>query len=138
MLNRQGKARLIKWFDNGIAPSERDQLVHDVHRLVLLRNLKHQLNFVEFRSHKLVYRRYAGLYFVSAVDMADNELAMLESLHFLVELLDTYFDSVCELDLVFNFYKLHAIMDEVFLGGEVHECSRQRILDRLQYLDKLD
>lgn len=53
-----------------------------------------------------MYRRYAGLFFCAAVDQADNELATLEALHFFVEVLDAFFGNVCELDLVFNFYKV--------------------------------
>lgn len=45
---------------------------------------------------------------------------------------------MCELDLVFNFYKVYAILDECFLAGEVEETSKQVILDRLDYLDKLE
>lgn len=40
------------------------------------------------------------------VDANDNELAYLESIHFFVEVLDSFFGNVCELDLVFNFYKV--------------------------------
>jgi hypothetical protein len=32
---------------------------------------------------------------------------MLEFIHLFVEVLDQYFGSVCELDLVFNFYKVY-------------------------------
>jgi AP-2 complex subunit sigma-1 len=45
---------------------------------------------------------------------------------------------VCELDLVFNFYKVYAILDEVFLAGEIEETSKQVILERLEYLERLD
>lgn len=51
---------------------------------------------------------------------------------------DAFFGNVCELDLVFNFYKVYAILDEVFLAGEVEETSKSVILDRLEYLEKLD
>ena len=62
---------------------------------------------IEFRgSLKIVYRRYAGLFFCACVDANDNELAYLEALHFFVEVLDQFFGNVCELDLVFNFYKV--------------------------------
>ena len=64
-------------------------------------------NFLEFRNHKLVYRRYAGLFFTLCVDEVENELSMLEFIHLFVEVLDQYFGSVCELDLVFNFYKVY-------------------------------
>ncbi|KAL8905599.1 MAG: hypothetical protein Q9207_002549, partial [Kuettlingeria erythrocarpa] len=77
-----------------------------VHRLIAPRDQKHQSNFVEFRNLKIVYRRYAGLFFCVCVDANDNELAYLEAIHFFVEVLDSFFGNVCELDLVFNFYKV--------------------------------
>ena len=60
----------------------------------------------KFRNYKIVYRRYAGLFFCLCVDANDNELACLEAIHFFVEVLDAFFGNVCELDLVFNFYKV--------------------------------
>jgi hypothetical protein len=42
----------------------------------------------QFRSYKLIYRRYAGLFFTLCVDMNDNELLYFESIHLFVELLD--------------------------------------------------
>jgi AP-2 complex subunit sigma-1 len=82
-----------------------------VHRLIAPRDQKHQSNFVEFRNtSKIVYRRYAGLFFCACVDTNDNELAYLEAIHFFVEVLDAFFGNVCELDLVFNFYKVGASM----------------------------
>lgn len=109
-----------------------------VHRLVAPRDQKYQSNFVEFRNHKVVYRRYAGLFFCACVDTNDNELAFLEAIHFFVEVLDAFFGNVCELDLVFNFYKVYAILDEVFLAGEIEETSKQVVLTRLEHLDKLE
>ncbi len=60
----------------------------------------------QFRNFKIVYRRYAGLYFCICVDISDNNLAYLEAIHNFVEVLNEYFHNVCELDLVFNFYKV--------------------------------
>ena len=57
-------------------------------------------------TYKVIYRRYAGLFFSLCVDTNDNELAYLESIHLFVETLDMYFGNVCELDLVFNFNKV--------------------------------
>ena len=82
------------------------RLLLQVHRLVAPRDQKYQSNFVEFRNNKIVYRRYAGLFFCACVDANDNELAYLEAIHFFVEVLDSFFGNVCELDLVFNFYKV--------------------------------
>ena len=36
----------------------------------------------------------------------DNNLMYLEAIHNFVEVLNEYFHNVCELDLVFNFYKV--------------------------------
>lgn len=41
----------------------------------------------KFRNHKVVYRRYAGLFFCVCVDAEDNELAYLEAIHLFVEVL---------------------------------------------------
>ena len=43
----------------------------------------------QFRNHKVVYRRYAGLFFCICVDANDNELAYLEAIHLFVEVLGT-------------------------------------------------
>lgn len=134
--NRQGKTRLAKWY----APyndTEKIKLKEEVHRVVAPRDQKYLSNFVEFRNHKLVYRRYAGLFFCVCVDAGDNELAYLEAIHFFVEVLDAFFGNVCELDLVFNFYKVYAILDEVFLAGEIEETSKDVVLNRLEHLERL-
>lgn len=64
---------------------------------------------LQFRTHKVIYRRYAGLFFSMCVDITDNELAYLECIHLFVEILDHFFSNVCELDLVFNFHKVTAM-----------------------------
>ncbi|KAL9068983.1 MAG: hypothetical protein Q9161_005840 [Pseudevernia consocians] len=135
------KARCVPPIPSPSSPDPSLPLTPDtkqVHRLIAPRDQKHQSNFVEFRSLKIVYRRYAGLFFCVCVDANDNELAYLEAIHFFVEVLDSFFGNVCELDLVFNFYKVYAILDEVFLAGEIEETSKQVVLTRLEHLDKLE
>eukprot|EP00351_Strombidinopsis_sp_SopsisLIS2011_P000727 CAMPEP_0116881334 /NCGR_PEP_ID=MMETSP0463-20121206/13463_1 /TAXON_ID=181622 /ORGANISM="Strombidinopsis sp, Strain SopsisLIS2011" /LENGTH=96 /DNA_ID=CAMNT_0004533209 /DNA_START=141 /DNA_END=428 /DNA_ORIENTATION=- len=92
-------------------------------------------NFMEFRNHKIVYRRYAGLFFTICVDADDNELTILEFIHLFVEVLDQYFGSVCELDLVFNFHKVYQILDEMVVGGEIMETSKLIINRALKHAD---
>ena len=76
-----------------------------------------QCNFIDWRNFKIVYKRYASLYFVCTIDADDNELVTLDMIHHFVEVLDKHFSNVCELDLVFHFYKAYWLMDEVFLAG---------------------
>ncbi|KAI9217053.1 AP complex, mu/sigma subunit [Blastocladiella britannica] len=135
--NRQGKTRLAKWY-TPLEDIDKLQIKDDVHKLTAQRDAKVFANVVEFRSDMLVYRRYAGLFFGMAVDASDNYLAALEAIHLFVEVLDTFFENVCELDLVFHFYKVYAILDEMFLAGEIEETSKQGILKRLEQLEKLD
>jgi hypothetical protein len=49
----------------------------------------HGRALLQFRNHKLVYRRYAGLFFSFCVDSNDNELVWLEAIHLFVEVLGT-------------------------------------------------
>ena len=125
--NRQGKTRLSKYYSS-YTDEEKNKLEGEIHRLVTTRDPKFT-NFVEvhaqpsapprrapvtparppappqYRQHKLIYRRYAGLFFTLCVDVNDNELLYFESIHLFVELLDQFFGNVCELDLVFNVNK---------------------------------
>ena len=96
------------------------------------------LSHEQYRNHKIVYRRYAGLFFTLCVDSEDNELSMLEFIHLFVEVLDQYFGSVCELDLVFNFYKVYQILDEMVVGGEVMETSKLTINKALKNCEFYD
>lgn len=40
---------------------------------------------LQYKTYKVVYRRYAGLYFIFCVDTTDNELLYLETIHLFVE-----------------------------------------------------
>lgn len=99
---------------------------------------KKYTNFIEYNNYKLIYRRYAGLFFTIAVDLTDNELSYLETIHLFVELLDSYFSNVCELDIVFNFNKVYSILDEYMLTGEIEETSKREILDRVRFVEKME
>nr|XP_016847870.1 PREDICTED: AP-1 complex subunit sigma-2 isoform X2 [Anolis carolinensis] len=81
--------------------------------------------------------RYASLYFCCAIEDQDNELITLEIIHRYVELLDKYFGSVCELDIIFNFEKAYFILDEFLLGGEVQETSKKNVLKAIEQADLL-
>ena len=69
------------------------------------------------------------------INTDDNELASLELIHLFVETLDKYFGSVCELDVVYNFYKVYSVLDELLVGGEIVETSKVNILKKLREIE---
>lgn len=151
MVNKQGQTRLAQYYEHfGI--QEKNALEGEIIRKCLARN-DNQCSFIEFRSYKCVYRRYASLFFIMGVDSDQvgifpvvmlsshmssfkNELAMLEFIHCLVETLDKYFENVCELDIMFNIDRAHFLLDEMLLGGNVVETNKKHALKPLQLLDQ--
>jgi len=123
--NRHGKVRLNRWF---IPVSNRDKkkITSDAISTVISRK-KGMCNIVEYKEYKLVYKRYASLYFLAAVDEDDNELITLEIIHRLVQILDEYFGNVCELDIIYGMQEAYMIMDELIISGELLESSKKSI-----------
>ena len=131
--NYQGKTRLARWYTK-IDDKEKRRLQVNIHRMLVSRDSRYS-NFIEFMNYKLIYKRFAGLYFLVCVDSSDNELGMLEFIQFFVETLDAYFGNVCELDLIFNFHKVYGLMDELVLGGEILETSKTVVLNTLRKVE---
>jgi len=65
---------------------------------------------------RLIYRQYATLFFVAAVDETESALGIMDLLQVLVETLDQCFENVCELDLIFH-------MDKVRLARCLAGCA---------------
>ncbi|XP_071951195.1 AP-1 complex subunit sigma-2 [Antedon mediterranea] len=135
LFSRQGKLRLQKWYQ-AHPDKTKKKITRELITTVLSRKPK-MCNFLEWRDLKVVYKRYASLYFCCAIDSTDNELLTLEIIHRYVELLDKYFGSVCELDIIFNFEKAYFMLDELMLGGEVQETSKKNVLKAIQAQDLL-
>ena len=77
------QTRLAKYYAPVDAAAKR-ALEYDVHRLTAGRDGA-LASVVEHGSAKVVFRRYAGLYFAIGADAADSELALLEAIHLFVE-----------------------------------------------------
>lgn len=71
------------------------------------------------------------------INANDNELAYLEAIQFFVALLDMYFTKVCELDLIMNFHKVYAIIDEFIIAGEILETDSDEIINRIKQCEAL-
>ncbi|XP_073794224.1 uncharacterized protein isoform X1 [Danio rerio] len=135
LFSRQGKLRLQKWYVP-LCDKEKKKITRELVQTVLARKPK-MCSFLEWRDLKIVYKRYASLYFCCAIEDQDNELITLEIIHRYVELLDKYFGSVCELDIIFNFEKAYFILDEFLLGGEAQETSKKNVLKAIEQADLL-
>lgn len=111
-------SRCAEWHWRPSQPTPSKEINLKLRAWISKQNLKsdplHQLLFYlfghahnrQFRNYKIIYKRYAGLFFSICVDITDNELTYLEIIHLFVEVLDQYFGNVCELDIVFNFHKV--------------------------------
>jgi len=90
------------------------------------------------KDSKVVYRRYASLFFIAGCASDDNELITLEIVHRYVEQMDKYYGNVCELDIIFNFQKAYFILDELLLAGEMQESSKKNVLRCIGQQDSLE
>ncbi|KAG5605935.1 hypothetical protein H5410_027427 [Solanum commersonii] len=153
MVNKQGQTRLAQYYEY-LTLEERRALEGEIVRKCLARN-EQQCSFVEHRTYKIVYRRYASLFFLVGVDNEEvkiivwfafsslmsysiwqNELAILEFIHLLVETMDRHFGNVCELDIMFHLEKAHFMLEEMVMNGCIVETSKANILTPIQLMDK--
>ena len=135
MVNKQGQTRLATYY-KFLTIEERTALEAEIIRKCLSRT-ELQCSFMEFRGYKIIYRRYASLFFIVGADQEDeNELGILEFIHNLVETLDKYFESVCELDIMFNIEKAHFIVDEMVLNGHIVDSNKKNVLETVRLMDR--
>ncbi|PFH54676.1 hypothetical protein AMATHDRAFT_219 [Amanita thiersii Skay4041] len=132
-LSFAGKVRLAKWFTT-LTSTAKAKIERDVINLVLGRRFR-MCNFVEYKGEiifvmqrkylkvlstpiaitgkKIVYRRYASLFFICEIGEDDNELLTLEIIHRYVELLDSFFGN---------------ILDQLIIAGELVEPCKDNVL----------
>eukprot|EP01067_Filipodium_phascolosomae_P001762 Filipodium_phascolosomae@DN2127_c0_g1_i1.p1 len=135
MVNKQGQTRLAQYYQY-LSIQERIALEGELIRKCLSR-ADTQCSFMEYRQYKVVYRRYASLYFIIGLSgEEENELAYLEFIHALVETMDKHFENVCELDIMFNLEKAHFILDEMVVNGFIVETNKSNILKPVVLLQK--
>ena len=78
-----------------------------------------------------MYRAFASLTFIVIIDDEESELGILDLIQVLVEVLDSQFKNVCEVDLVYNPHKLCYVLDEIIVDGLVCETNIERICTTL-------
>lgn len=136
LVNKQGQTRLAQYYTTWVSVAERVALESEIIRKCLSRT-ELQTSFMTFREYRVVYRRYASLYFIVGSDDQDiNELGILEFIHALVEMLDKYFGNVCELDIMFSLDTAHHILDEMVMNGVIVDTNRTNVLKPVLMQDK--
>ncbi len=134
LVNKQGQTRLAN-YTHWIPIAERTALEGEVVRKCLQRK-ESECSFVEHLQYKLIYRRYASLFFIVGVDGDENELGILEFIHCVVEALDRFFENVCELDVMFNVEKAHFILEEMLANGGIMDTNKTTVLQSVMLMDK--
>lgn len=136
LLSKQGKVRLNKWYQ-AVAEKEKQQIIRDITAIIPLRRAK-MCNVIEYKDSKIVYKRYASLFFITSIANDDNELITLELIQRYVEIMDKAYGNVCELDIVFNFQLAYYILDELVIDGNIQESSSTEILRKLKTCDDIE
>ncbi|KAL0237869.1 hypothetical protein GEMRC1_012343 [Eukaryota sp. GEM-RC1] len=134
LVNKQGQPRLSQHY-RYLPMEERVALETEIVRECLKRNEK-KCSVLQYGDFKVVYRRYASLFFIVGIDDEENELAILEFIHNLVEIFDAYFENVRELHIMYHVDKAHLILDEMVQQGRIVETNQQLILEAVQALTK--
>ena len=125
-----------------------------------LLSLGHAMFFGEIRSYehasyswsflqcnllclKVIYRRYASLFFIVGTkpdlgqpENNENELGMLEFIHALVETMDRWAGSICELDIMYQLEQVHFLLDEMVQNGYIVETNKANILRPLDLMER--
>ena len=132
---------------------ERTALESEIIRKCLSRS-ELQCSFIEYRGFKVIYRRYASLFFIvgtkadfdvrlkgdkksqSGADNYENELGMLEFIHTLVETMDRWAGSICELDIMYQLEQVHFLLDEMVMNGYVIETNKSNVLRSIDLIER--
>ncbi|UKJ90386.1 clathrin-coat assembly protein [Theileria orientalis] len=133
--NAQNDTRVSKWYAP-YSTKEKKSFEDRIHNELVNRDRKWS-NVFDLDGMKVVYRQYSGLIICILIDPCDNTLAHYELIHLIVEVLDSYYGDVCELDIVYNFNRVHSILDDLVLGGDVIETSKDILVEKLRAADKV-
>lgn len=132
IVNKQGKLRIYKdYLKDSSDTSDRKE---DMIRHCLMNAADHN-GILEYENCMVIYRRYTSLYFIAVTTQDENELAISEFIQNFAEILQSYFEKVTEMDILFNMDKIYMILDEMIVNGYIIETNKSRILVPLQLLD---
>ncbi|KAL3875025.1 hypothetical protein ACJMK2_037966 [Sinanodonta woodiana] len=133
LVNKHGQLRISKHYQY-MEKEDKQRLEKELIGICLKRGDK-KSSFLEYQDFVLIYRCYVDLFFIAGVTKDENEIAIYEFFHLILETLDKYFPKLSEVDIQFNLDKVHMILDEMIINGNIVETSPVRILAPIQLLD---
>jgi AP-3 complex subunit sigma len=143
IVNNHGNPRLTKFYQSVDTEGQQQSVIRRIFQQVSNRPDSF-CNYLEGiipewgDNIKLIYRHYATLYFVFAVDSQESDLGILDLIQVFVEALDKCFENVCELDLIFHSDRVHYILDEIVMGGMVLETNIAAVMQSIKDQDRLE
>ena len=66
----------------------------------------------------------------------ENELGLLEFIHTIVETMDKWAGSICELDIMYQLEQVHTLLDEMVMNGYIVESNKNNILRPIELLER--
>merc|ERR1712071_195042 len=67
---------------------------------------------------------------------SENELGLLEFIHTLVETMDKWAGSICELDIMYQLEQVHFLVDEMVMNGCIVETNKSNILRPIDLIER--
>ncbi|KAJ5259522.1 AP-3 adaptor complex subunit sigma [Penicillium angulare] len=143
VFNNNGQPRLTKFYTQ-LDTQTQQSLIAQIYRLVAQRPAS-ACNFLPLppilssqgasasdgpsdAPTQITYRTYATLSFIMISTSMESPLALIDLIQVFVEALDRMFDNVCELDLIFGYETMHAVLSEMIVGGVVVETNVEKIV----------
>jgi AP-4 complex subunit sigma-1 len=72
----------------------------------------------------------------SVAENYENELGLLEFIHSLVETMDRWAGSICELDIMYQLEQVHFLLDEMVMNGYIVETNKSNVLRPIDLIDR--
>ena len=125
IVNNHGAPRLTKFYSPIPPPSTASTVIRRIFNQVASRPDSF-CNYLDGtvpewggKGTKLIYRHYATLYFVFAVDAQESDLGILDLIQVFVEALDKCFENVCEVRARVN----ERVGKVMWFSDDISNCS---------------
>lgn len=97
-----------------------------------------QCHFFEDDDSIIIFRNFGQCITIVVADPQENELVAYEFLGLAFTLFQNYFGKFMERNILNNVDKLHMILEEVVINGEIVETSSKNVLGPLLMFDNLN